>query len=115
MRRELSAPIFALVGMDCDRAREAISARIDGEDPGLPDDAVDAHLTRCAACQSWRQAAYAVTRRARIHGLYLDHDLTSPVLAAVPPAPAGWRRRMAVLLFGRARTAGDGDRREAVA
>jgi predicted anti-sigma-YlaC factor YlaD len=115
VRRELSAPIFALVGMDCDRAREAISARIDGEDPGLPDDALDAHLVGCTACRSWRQTARAVTRRARIGGLCLDHDLTSPVLAAAPLAPAGWRRRMAVLLFGQARTAGDDGGREAVA
>ena len=28
--------------MECDLAREAISARIDGEDPGLPDDVLDA-------------------------------------------------------------------------
>jgi P-type Cu+ transporter len=72
--------------MDCDTAREAISARIDGEDTGLPDYALDAHLVRCTTCDDWRQAAHAVTRRARIHGLRLDHDLTSAVLAAVPAA-----------------------------
>jgi predicted anti-sigma-YlaC factor YlaD len=78
--RELSAPIFALVGMDCDGAREAISARIDGEDPGLPDGALDAHLAGCTACRSWRQSAHAVTRLVRIRGLYLDHDLSARVL-----------------------------------
>ncbi len=101
--------------MDCDRAREAISAGIDGEDSGLPDGALEAHLAGCTACRSWRQAAHAVTRRARICGLCLDHDLTSAVLAAVPPAPAGWRRRMSVLLPRQPRTAGDSNGTEAVA
>jgi predicted anti-sigma-YlaC factor YlaD len=79
--------------MQCDRFREAISARIDGEDLGLPEGAVDAHLRDCGDCRAWRQRAHAVTRRARLGGLYLDHDLTPGVLAAVPAADARrWRR-----------------------
>jgi predicted anti-sigma-YlaC factor YlaD len=112
---ELSAPIFALVDMECDRAREGISARIDGEDPGLPGDALDAHLAACAPCRSWGNAAHTVTRRAKIGAACLDHDLTAPVLAAAPPAQAGWRHRMSVLLFGQARTAGGGNGTKAVA
>ena len=77
--------------MECDRTREAISARIDGEDPGVPADMVEAHLAVCAACRSWQQRAHAVTRRARLGGPFLDHDLTPRVLAAVPSGPA--RRR----------------------
>jgi predicted anti-sigma-YlaC factor YlaD len=73
--------------MECDEAREAISARIDGEDGGLPDDAVEAHLAGCADCRAWRQRAYAVTRRARLGGVFLDRDLTPAVMAAIPPAP----------------------------
>lgn len=80
--------------MECDRAREAISARIDGEDPGLPGDVLEAHLAGCAACRSWLQAAHEVTRRARIGGPFLDHDLTSSVLAASPPVPPGRRERL---------------------
>ena len=72
--------------MQCDRFREAVSARIDGEDPGLPDSALDAHLGACADCRAWQQRAHAVTRRARLGGLFLDHDLTPGVLAAVPAA-----------------------------
>jgi predicted anti-sigma-YlaC factor YlaD len=82
------------VDVECDRAREAISARIDGEDPGLPEGVLDAHLAGCAACRGWQQAAHEVTRRARIGGPLLDHDLTSSVLAAISPAPAGRRRRV---------------------
>jgi predicted anti-sigma-YlaC factor YlaD len=73
--------------MECDRTREAISARIDGEDSGLPAGAVEAHLADCAACRDWQQRAHAVTRRARVGGPFLDRDLTPVVLAAVPAAP----------------------------
>jgi predicted anti-sigma-YlaC factor YlaD len=79
--------------MRCDRFREAISAGIDGEDPGLPTAALDAHLRACADCRAWQERAHAVTRRARLGGPFLDHDLTSRVLAAVPVADTGGRLR----------------------
>jgi predicted anti-sigma-YlaC factor YlaD len=82
--------------MECDRAREAISARIDGEDPGVPDGALDAHLADCEACRGWQQRAHVMTRRARLGGPFLDHDLTGQVLAAVPPATARRRLRPAL-------------------
>jgi predicted anti-sigma-YlaC factor YlaD len=79
--------------MDCDSARVALSARIDGEDPGPLGDDLDAHLATCADCRAWQQRAHAVTRRARLGGAFLDHDLTDAVLAASPPAGTGrWRR-----------------------
>jgi predicted anti-sigma-YlaC factor YlaD len=74
--------------MTCDTVREAISARIDGEDPGLHVDAIEAHLLGCAACRGWEQRAHTLTRRTRLGGSFLDHDLTSQVLAAIPAAPA---------------------------
>ena len=80
--------------MECDRAREAISARIDGEDPALPDGSLEAHLAGCAACRTWQQRAHAVTRRARLGGSFLDQDLTPRVLAAVPAVPAGRYRAL---------------------
>jgi len=82
--------------MECDRAREAISARIDGEDPGVPVGALEAHLAGCDACRNWQQRAHVVTRRARLGGPFLDRDLTGQVLAAIPPAPARGRLRLAV-------------------
>lgn len=80
--------------MECDRVREAISACIDGEDSTVPADVIEAHLAECAACRDWQQRAHAVTRRARVGGPFLDHDLTPAVLAAIPPAPARRRRRL---------------------
>ena len=80
--------------MECDTAREAVSARIDGEDCGVPGAALAAHLSGCAACRAWEQRAHLVTRHARLGGAFLDHDLSARVLAAVPPAPSGrWPRR----------------------
>ena len=82
--------------MDCDKVREAISAQIDGEEPGLPSDALAAHLAGCAACTQWQGRAHAVTRRVRLGGSFLDHDLTAAVLAAAPAADrARPRLRMA--------------------
>jgi len=81
--------------MDCDSAREAISAQIDGEDPGPSASALEGHLTDCAACREWQRRAHAVTRRARLGGSFLDHDLTAQVLAAIPDAPARRQLRLA--------------------
>jgi predicted anti-sigma-YlaC factor YlaD len=82
--------------MECDRAREAISARIDGEDPGVPDGALEAHLAGCDACRDWQRRAHVMTRRARLGGPILDHDLTDQVLDALPPATG--RRRLKLAL-----------------
>src|SRR6202035_1606073 len=84
--------------MECERAREAISARIDGEDPGVPDGALQAHLDGCASCQDWQQRAHVMTRRARLGGAFLDRDLTGQVLAAIPAASP--RRRLRLSLRG---------------
>jgi predicted anti-sigma-YlaC factor YlaD len=77
--------------MECDRAREAVSACIDGEDPGLPGGALQAHLASCAECRDWQQRAHEVTRRARLGGPFLEHDLTDQVLAAIGPGRADRR------------------------
>ena len=82
--------------MECDRAREAVSARIDGEDPGVPEGALEAHLAGCEACRGWQQRAHVMTRRARLGGPFLDRDLTGQVLAAIPPVPARRRLRLAL-------------------
>jgi predicted anti-sigma-YlaC factor YlaD len=52
--------------MECEAAREAISALLDGEHPGVERSALDAHLASCAACRFWREEAHALTRRARL-------------------------------------------------
>ncbi len=47
----------------CDRWRDAISADLDGEDPGIARRLVDAHLSRCPACRSFAASAGLGTGR----------------------------------------------------
>jgi predicted anti-sigma-YlaC factor YlaD len=49
--------------MRCTRFREAISARLDGEDPGMRTEQIDAHLAECADCRSWAGAAASTALR----------------------------------------------------
>lgn len=53
--------------VDCEVAREALSARIDGEREPVPSTRVDEHLEGCSACRSWFERVAgqaAVLRRA---------------------------------------------------
>jgi predicted anti-sigma-YlaC factor YlaD len=43
--------------VDCEVAREALSARLDGEREPVPSARVDEHLDECAECRAWRDRA----------------------------------------------------------
>jgi predicted anti-sigma-YlaC factor YlaD len=85
--------------MQCTPYREAVSARLDGESPGLPAGELDAHLDACPACAAWARQAELVTRRARLAPAPDVPDLTATVLAALPRelpgAAAAARARLA--------------------
>jgi predicted anti-sigma-YlaC factor YlaD len=81
--------------MDCDTIRVAISTQIDGEVPWLPADVLETHLAGCPACVDWQRRAHTMTRRVRLGGAFLDHDLTPGVLAAVPADHDRGRMRLA--------------------
>jgi predicted anti-sigma-YlaC factor YlaD len=81
--------------MDCDTIRVAISTQIDGEVPWLPADVLETHLAGCPACVDWQRRAHTVTRRVRLGGAFLDHDLAPGVLAALPVARDRGRLRLA--------------------
>ena len=68
--------------MRCQPCREALSARIDGEDPGVPDELVERHLAGCRDCQAFADSAALVTRRLAIRPADPVPDLTQPILAA---------------------------------
>jgi predicted anti-sigma-YlaC factor YlaD len=51
--------------MNCDTAREALSARIDGEREPIPAARVDEHLTGCEPCRQWQAAAVEQTQLIR--------------------------------------------------
>ncbi|MDR7274364.1 zf-HC2 domain-containing protein [Catenuloplanes atrovinosus] len=55
------------MGGGCETFRDAISARLDGEEIG-PGDALDRHLDGCADCRAYAEDAALVTRMAALSG-----------------------------------------------
>lgn len=71
--------------VDCEEYREALSARLDGEEG--PDDArhpADLHLEHCADCALWYDNAALITRRTRTMAAVTWPDVADAVLAQVP-------------------------------
>lgn len=80
--------------MRCDRFREAVSARLDGEPIGLSAAALDDHLDRCSDCAAWAEAATRVTRQFRLSNADVP-DLSAAVTEQVVlPARRVLRRRL---------------------
>jgi predicted anti-sigma-YlaC factor YlaD len=89
--------------MTCESCRDALSARLDGEEPGAPEAVVDRHLGGCAACRAWSAQLTAGAGALRLTPVEPVPDLTAPILAAAAarrrartPGPA----RVALLLVG---------------
>jgi len=57
--------LTSLPPTDCIQAREAVSARLDGELPELDTLRLDAHLSSCAACRAFAAESTALTGRLR--------------------------------------------------
>jgi len=77
-------------GVDCETARDAISALLDGEPPGVERSALDAHLAGCPSCRSWREQAHALTRRVRLASA---SPVPSPSASLMHALRAAERRR----------------------
>ncbi len=89
--------------MTCADCREAISARLDGEE--LPGEAaaVDAHLDACPACREFAERAARVTRLTRTRPAEDGPDLVAAVVAAAPAprrAPGLLRAALAAVGVG---------------
>ncbi len=69
--------------MTCMQIRQAISARLDGEDPGLDEPTVYAHLAGCADCRAFAHGAEALHRSMRLAPAPAIPDLTPGILAAI--------------------------------
>lgn len=92
-------------GVGCEDYREALSAQLDREDPGIDAAQVDAHLAGCAGCREWLRQAVHVTRAVRVQPADEVPDLTEAILARVgseaPVAVVDRRaRRTAVVRVG---------------
>ena len=55
-----------LNGVTCERWIEAISAMVDGEDPGVDRRLLDAHLARCGSCRNYRDGVVATRGPLRV-------------------------------------------------
>jgi predicted anti-sigma-YlaC factor YlaD len=77
--------------MDCAQFREAVSARLDGEEPVIPTAELDGHLRQCAACRAFAADTTALRRAVRLAPAPVVPDLTPRVLAAIG-ADAGSER-----------------------
>ncbi|MET7420541.1 zf-HC2 domain-containing protein [Dactylosporangium sp. NPDC005555] len=82
------------LSVECMRFREALSARMDGEDEPVAPALVDAHLAQCGACRQWQQDAFAATRLARLRPLSAVPVPAERLLAGFSPAPSWLRRRL---------------------
>ena len=70
--------------VDCSQIRFALSAALDGEDPGLPSLVVDAHLNGCLECRSWSAEVADFHRTLRVAPAAIEVDRTEAIRAALP-------------------------------
>jgi len=78
--------------MECDHIREALSARIDGEDPGAAAEVVDHHLATCTRCAAWADDLAGLHRITRIREAEAVPDLTARIVDTALPTTARLRR-----------------------
>jgi predicted anti-sigma-YlaC factor YlaD len=78
--------------MDCDACREAISALLDNEDPGIDPTLVEAHLAACPACRAHVAQATRLQGWLRLRPAEPVPDLTSATLARIGPTGPGPRQ-----------------------
>ncbi|HUR75959.1 MAG TPA: zf-HC2 domain-containing protein [Sporichthya sp.] len=78
--------------MDCERWRDALSARLDGEPLGVDEALLEAHLATCPACCDHAGALASLHRSLRLRTADQVPDLTDQILTAA----AADRRRLRV-------------------
>jgi len=69
--------------MTCMQIHQAISARLDGEDPGLDEPTVYAHLAGCADCRAFAHHSEALHRSVRLAAAPAIPDLAPGILTAI--------------------------------
>jgi len=80
------------LGMDCKACREAISALLDNEDPGVDPTLVEAHLVGCAACRADAAQASRLHGWLRLRPAEPVPDLTPAILARIAQTEPSPRR-----------------------
>jgi len=69
--------------MECDSCREALSARLDGEDMGVAPAVLDEHLARCGHCRALADQAVGLNRALRLRRAEPVPDLTPSILSVI--------------------------------
>lgn len=69
-----------LSSVNCERWQDALSARADGEDPGIDERLLDAHLGRCPDCRSFAAVIDGSRRRLTLHEAETMPDLSRKVV-----------------------------------
>jgi predicted anti-sigma-YlaC factor YlaD len=72
--------------MQCDTVRDALSALLDGEEPGLDPAEIDHHVQSCPACAARADELATLHRMVRVREAEAVPDLTPAILAAHRPA-----------------------------
>jgi predicted anti-sigma-YlaC factor YlaD len=72
----------------CDRWRDAISARVDGEELGVSTRLLDAHVSRCAACRTFAASIEPATTRPTTAAPDLSRRVAR--LAAIADRAGSW-------------------------
>ncbi|AGF71895.1 zf-HC2 domain-containing protein [Corynebacterium halotolerans] len=90
--------------LDHDQVQAALSARLDGEPSGLPDDVVDAHVAGCGECRAFWERSLTLNHTLSLAGMQDSQreeltapDLSETILAGVEPE---WRRSANVRFIG---------------
>src|SRR5262249_38176547 len=78
--------------------REALSAQLDGEQPGAAADSIDGHMSDCLACTAWLEGV----RRVEAAGLVEAPDLTERIMAALDTDPVVVAKRARLQAVARA-------------
>ena len=81
-------------GMRCEVAREALSARLDGERPHVLAQHVDAHLESCRGCRAWLIGAAVQTRRLASIEPGEGPDLVQKIMASFDQQSPAYHRSM---------------------
>lgn len=69
--------------MSCTQIRDALSARLDGEDPGVDEAALYSHLAGCGECRAFAHEAEELHRVVRLEPAPAIPDLAPAVLAVI--------------------------------
>jgi predicted anti-sigma-YlaC factor YlaD len=80
--------------MSCERWRDAVSARLDGEEPGIDPALIDAHVARCPGCRAFAAEVTSAGGLHRLREVSSPPDLSRRIRSAVAASDRAGHRGM---------------------